>query len=133
VWATGVIGAGLFDTDPVNGYPIGTPDKIVQPTWHGTLHDLCSLISFLVLPFVFFLMSFWFAKQRKYRWMIYTVLTVMVFIGAFVLSNLAFSQAESLVPFGGLFQRIAIIAGLGWLSMLALYFLRASPFREEKN
>src|SRR5690349_14860908 len=39
IWAFGLIGAGAFTTDPVNGYPPGTPDRPVHATWHGALHD----------------------------------------------------------------------------------------------
>src|SRR5207253_5617448 len=34
-WAVGLLGAGLFVTDPVNGYPPGTPDHLTDPTLHG--------------------------------------------------------------------------------------------------
>ncbi len=43
---------------------------------------------------------------------------------AFVLANIGFSQAESLVDFGGLFQRITLAVGWGWLTLLAVYLLR---------
>ncbi|MEV5892415.1 DUF998 domain-containing protein [Nonomuraea fuscirosea] len=37
-YAIGLIGAGVFVTDPVGGYPLGTPAQAVH-TWHGMLHD----------------------------------------------------------------------------------------------
>src|SRR3982751_1371276 len=42
IWALGLIGAGIFTTDPVSGYPPGTPDRPVSATVHGTLHDVVS-------------------------------------------------------------------------------------------
>src|SRR3954462_9016242 len=45
----GLIGAGVFLSDPINGYPPGTPLTPVATT-HGTLHNLMSLLVFLGLP-----------------------------------------------------------------------------------
>ena len=35
VWAVGLLGAGIFVTDPVSGYPPGRPDRAVQYSWHA--------------------------------------------------------------------------------------------------
>ncbi len=48
-----------------------------------------------------------------------------IFAVAFVLSSTAFNQAESLVEFGGLLQRITITVGWSWLTLLAAHLLRA--------
>ncbi|MFF4734129.1 DUF998 domain-containing protein [Streptomyces mirabilis] len=48
-WAVGLLGAGVFQTDPVSGYPPGTPDHLQGHTRAGALHDLFSLIGFLAL------------------------------------------------------------------------------------
>jgi hypothetical protein len=45
----GLIGAGVFLTDPVSGYPPGTP-ATSDYTWHGALHDLFSAPTFLGWP-----------------------------------------------------------------------------------
>ncbi|MEV4427452.1 DUF998 domain-containing protein [Streptomyces sp. R-07] len=44
VWAVGLLGAGIFRTDPVSGYPPGTPDQLQRSTPAGGAHDLLSLI-----------------------------------------------------------------------------------------
>jgi hypothetical protein len=49
VWAVGLLGAGAFRTDPVSGYPVGTPDQLQHPTRVGAQHDLFFLIGFLAL------------------------------------------------------------------------------------
>ncbi len=123
--AIGLIGAGIFVTDPVNGFPPGTPDQVLHPTLHGSLHDLLSVPGFIALIGACFVFSRWFAKRGERRWAIYSTLSGVVFVVAFGLATMAFSQVESLVNFGGLFQRIAVIAGLSWLTMLAIFFLRA--------
>ena len=40
----GLIGAGLFVTDPLNGYPPGTPLIPTERTTHGILHDLFGVV-----------------------------------------------------------------------------------------
>ncbi|MFI5711848.1 DUF998 domain-containing protein [Kribbella sp. NPDC051620] len=42
VWGAGLLGAGLFNTDPVSGFPLGTP-ATVDYTTSGALHDAFSL------------------------------------------------------------------------------------------
>jgi hypothetical protein len=43
--AVGLLGAGIFVADPMNGYPPGTPDKRLDYSTHGVLHDLFSALS----------------------------------------------------------------------------------------
>jgi hypothetical protein len=54
VWAIGLLSAGVFPTDPVSGYPPGTPDRLSGHSWHGALHDLFSLAGFVALTAAFF-------------------------------------------------------------------------------
>jgi uncharacterized protein DUF998 len=46
----GLIGAGIFVTDPLNGYPPGTPLIPTERTIHGILHDLFGIPFFSVCP-----------------------------------------------------------------------------------
>ena len=46
----GLVGAGVFDCDPIGGYPPGTPDLPAERTVHGVLHDLASTPVFVALP-----------------------------------------------------------------------------------
>ncbi len=46
----GLIGAAVFATDPVSGYPPGTPDAPTQPSRTGIVHNLAAVPVFLGLP-----------------------------------------------------------------------------------
>ena len=46
----GLIGAGLFVTDPFNGYPLGTPDTPEQVTRAGQMHDLSAALILVSMP-----------------------------------------------------------------------------------
>src|SRR5260221_10122313 len=91
-WAIGLIGAGIFLTDPVNGFPPGTPNAMLHPSWHGALHDLLSVPGFLCLDIACFVFSRWFAKRGRPGWALYSALTGIVFGIAFALTSAAFSQ-----------------------------------------
>ena len=125
-WAVGLIGAGVFVTDPISGYPPGTPDRLLRNSWHGALHDLFSLLAFAALAAACFVLGRRFARRGERGWVFYSVATGFAFVGAFVLSSTGFAQVAGLVDLAGLLQRVAVIVGFGWLSLLAVRSLRSS-------
>ncbi len=46
----GLIAAAVFTTDPVSGYPPGTPDALTQPSRTGIAHNLSAVPVFVGLP-----------------------------------------------------------------------------------
>jgi hypothetical protein len=118
VWAIGLIGAGIFVTDPVSGYPPGTPPTPVEATTAGMLHDAFSVPAFFGLGLACF-----FLAADGWRWVAYSVLSGTALLVTFFVSGVAFSQ-EAFVDVGGLWQRISVTIGWAWLSTLALRSLR---------
>jgi hypothetical protein len=127
VWAIGLLGAGVFVTDPVSSYPPGSPDQLPGYTWHGALHDLFSLPGFAALAAACFVFGSRFAAQGERGWAIYSFFTGLVFTVVFVLASAGFGQGEGLVDLAGLFQRLAVTIGFGWLALLAVRMLQVSP------
>jgi hypothetical protein len=125
--AVGLLGAGIFVADPMNGYPPGTPDERLHYSTHGVLHDLFSALFFVGLPVACFVFSRWFAVRGKRTWTTYSALTGVVLVSAFILSSAGFGQADGLTDVAGLFQRVTLIVGFGWLTLLAVRFLRSPP------
>jgi hypothetical protein len=119
----GLLGAGVFVADPIGGYPPGTPAKLQSYSVHGALHQLFSTLVFVGFPAACLVFARRFAGWGERGWAIYSALTAVVFVVAFVLADLAFSQT-ALAEVGGLFQRIALIAGFGWVTLLALHLLQ---------
>jgi len=125
--AVGLLGAGIFTTDPVSGYPPGTPDALSG--YSGTtaaLHDLLSVPTFLGLPAAAAVYARTFAHRGCTRWAWYSAGTAAAMLTAFGLASAAFSQAPTLVAQGGLYQRGAIISGFAWLTALAVRALRTT-------
>jgi hypothetical protein len=43
IFGAGLVLSGVFVADPANGFPLGTPDLVSTPTWHGILHGVGAL------------------------------------------------------------------------------------------
>jgi hypothetical protein len=120
LYALGLTAAGVFVTDPGNGYPPGTP--VGAPTthsWHGAAHNIASMVVYLALPPLCILLAVRFALRPGQRmWAAYSAAS-----GVAVLTLI---QGMSVEGYGGLYQRLTIAVGWGWLAMLALW-LRGRP------
>jgi hypothetical membrane protein len=115
----GLVGAGVFAADPISGYPPGSPVPAPR-TAHGVAHDLCSTPVFTALPASMVVMARRFVRDGAPGWAWYSLTSAVVFLGCFVLSSLGFNQNSVLMPVGGLWQRLALVVGFGWLAALAL-------------
>jgi hypothetical membrane protein len=114
----GLIGAGVFVTDPGFGYPLGTPrGPPTTASWHGMLHLLASVIVFLSLSAACFVFARRFsAEPRGSMWARYSFATGLVVLALIVASNVAvFSGGPA-----GLLQRLSLIAGWFWVGLLAI-------------
>lgn len=90
-------------------------------------HDLASsLPGFAALSAACFVFSRWYAAWGERGWAVYSALTGLIFTGVFVLASAGFGQTEGQVDLAGLFQRVAVAVGFGWLTLLALHTLRSS-------
>ncbi|PSK91853.1 uncharacterized protein DUF998 [Murinocardiopsis flavida] len=124
LWGVGLIGAGIYTTDPVSGYPPGTADLLTEYSPHGLLHDLFSTPVFLAPPAACVLFALRFVGERRYGWAAYSVATAVGFTAATVLASLGFGQVSGFADLGGLLQRIALVTGFAWAALLAVRALR---------
>jgi hypothetical membrane protein len=117
MFGAGLVLAGVFPTDPGFGYPAGAPAGMTGSTsWHGVLHNVASLVVFVVLTMACFVFGrrSWTSGDR--RWAIYSFITAIAVPVFFVAASIGWT----LGTVGGLLQRISIAAGWVWLSVLAL-------------
>ncbi|MEU5576115.1 DUF998 domain-containing protein [Streptomyces huasconensis] len=120
-WAVGLLGAGLFRTDPVAGYLRGTPHLVRHPTRAGARHDALSLCAFLALTAACFV----FAPSGSPGWAACSVGSGVLFAVTVALSSAAFDSGRWPAGFGGRFQRISLAIAWIWLAVLAFRALRA--------
>ena len=124
----GLIGSGIFVTDPLNGYPPGTPVIPTERTWHGILHDLFGIPFFLGLPIACFVFARFFTRQSERSWAWYSRLSGIGMFAVFVVARLGFRLLPTypdLAANFGLLQRITVTIGLAWLTLLAVNMMRA--------
>ena len=127
----GLIGSGIFVTDPVAGFPPSgqAPDDVSPPrtqTPAGKLHNLCAIPIFAGIPIAALVCAGSAARRRDYRWATYCAGTAIGMTRTFMLFGTAFGGAPRLAGRAGVFQRLSIATGFGWLSALSLRALRAS-------
>lgn len=123
--SAGMCAAAVFTTDPVSGYPPGTPDQLTNPTREGRLHDLVSVLTFFGLPIAAGLYARYFARAGHRNWSAYSAMTGIGMSAAFALSTAGFSQAPRFVDQAGLWQRVCIATGFTWLTALMTHALHA--------
>ena len=127
IFGLSLISAGIFVTGPALGYPPGASISN-QESLHSQIHGLSGLVAFASLAAACFVLSRRFADDPHWRgWALYSVVIGVVVALSFVASNatavLDMSGIWTNAP-TGLVQRIGIIAGWSWVSLLALQLLR---------
>jgi hypothetical protein len=114
----GLIGSGLFVTDYVGDLPIEAHPS--RPTRAGQLHNLCGIPVFVGIPVAGLVSAATAVRGRDYRWACYSAGSSTAMVGSLVLFGAAIRGQSRLRGKSGVFQRISIATGLGWLSALSL-------------
>lgn len=127
----GLLGSAIFRTDPVSGYPPGTPDALPQPSQAGTAHNLAAVPVFFGLPAAALACSRWSWKAGQRGFGLYRAGTAITTLTGAALAAAGFGQSARLVSLGGLFQRASIMTGFAWLTALSARALQqeGSPAR----
>ena len=120
----GLIGAGIFVTDPIFGYPPDKPLVLRQFTFHGHLHDGFSMLVFICLPWACFAFRKYFITKDKKLWANYSVISGYAMITTFIITSLGFKQLSGFVNYAGLFQRLCITLGWTWITLLSLHLVK---------
>ena len=113
VVGAGLVCAGVFVTDPV-------PHD--HTTWHGTVHNVVSILVFVCLSLACFPTARW---RPSRSWRLYCHATGIAVPTLFVTAG-AFASTS------GLFQRATIVVGWSWLAMLGLRAARSGPAEQGK-
>ncbi|HMA35488.1 MAG TPA: DUF998 domain-containing protein [Chloroflexia bacterium] len=115
VYGLCLILVGVFTTDPAQGFPPGVP-AATQPSWHGIIHALGGLFTFVSLTAALLVFVRLFLARKERGWAAYlltsAVLILVIFFGGFTDATL---MARTL--------RLATL--IGWLaaSVIAIKLL----------
>ncbi|HTK11608.1 MAG TPA: DUF998 domain-containing protein [Ktedonobacteraceae bacterium] len=122
IYGLGLIIAGLFVTDPLPGYPPGTPDDLPM-TLFGLVHMLGAFLGVGALTAALFVFAGRFQANASWRgWALPTRAAGILFPGLFLLTM----AAELGVP-AGFVQRLAVIVGWSWITCFAFKLVRMHP------
>jgi Protein of unknown function (DUF998) len=127
----GLIMSAAFPTDPVGGYPPGTPDVLTEPSRTGIAHTLSAVPVFFGLSAAALSYGWrsWRAGERP-GFAACCAATGVSMPVTFALAGAGFGQSPGLASYGGLFQRASIITGFAWLTAVsarALHRTLADP------
>jgi hypothetical protein len=116
LYGLGVIGGGIFITDPSLGFPPGTPNEYPETiSWHGMLHFIFGQLGFLALIIATFVYARHFAAAKLRGWAVYSTLTGSFFVAAIVAGGAAMGAAWSMIAL-----YVAVALSWVWLSALSL-------------
>ncbi len=107
----GLIASGIFTTDPVYGYPEELPFIKNEFTVSGKLHTLFSLLVFINIPIICFIIARYFTVQKQMEWKYYSVATGILMLLLFLLTGFAFNNFSGMGAFAGLIQRLCVTIG----------------------
>lgn len=128
----GLLGAGFCACDPISGYPPGSPIPAPR-TAHGIAHDLFSTPVFTALPAAMVVMARRFHRSGERGWAVASAVCAPAFFACFVVAAIGFNQDPALMPFAGLWQRLALIIGLGWLGPLSGRVRSVEPYEPSRS
>lgn len=118
----GLIIAGIFVTDPAQGYPPGTPPgPTLHSTLHGNIHFFIGGIAFFSgLPASCFVLARRFASDPQWKgWVASSVAAGVLMLAFFI----AFAIASVHSGPAGLLERLSIGVGMAWMAFFAFRLL----------
>jgi hypothetical protein len=121
LYGLGLIGAGVFSTDPALGFPPGTPMDANTVSWHGMLHFIVGAIGFLGLIIACFVFARYFAAHKQWGWTVYSVTTGILFSAAFYGIATGSQHGGALLTFVLLAFTAAVVLGWLWLSAIGAH------------
>ena len=120
VFGLGLIAAGFFVADPMDGFPVGAPHgRPAVASTHGMLHIAAAGVAFLGLIAACFVIAAWFSSTGQRRWAASSRMTGTLFLAGFL--GVASGSGNSLVVIG---FWAALLIAWAWLASLAVNLYR---------
>ncbi|MBA3426161.1 MAG: DUF998 domain-containing protein [Rubrobacter sp.] len=119
LYGVGLIGAGVFVADPMNGFPPGTPADANAVSWHGILHFVCGGIGFLGLIAACFVFTRRFAALGERGWAMFSGATGVLYFAAFFGIASGSQQGGAVLTFVVLAFIATVVLGWAWVSALS--------------
>jgi hypothetical protein len=125
LYGLGLIGAGLFVADPMNGFPSGLPAGAYgEVSLHGLLHIVFGGVGFLGLIAACFVFARRFAAQGEGGWAAFSTVTGVLYFAAFFGIAGGSQQGGAVLTLVVLAFTVAVVLAWAWLSAVAVRLLR---------
>jgi hypothetical protein len=125
VYGLGLIGAGVFIADPVNGFPSGFPAGTYgDVSLHGLLHFVFGGVGFLGLIAACLVFARRFAVLGERRWAVFSMATGVLYFAAFFGIAAGSQQGGSVLTLVVLAFTVAVVLAWAWISALEARLLR---------
>ena len=119
-YGSGLVGAGIFRTDPMAGFPAGTPaGPPVVVTGHGLLHLVCGGVGFLALILATLALARRLGREGRRGRAAFSALTGVAFLAGFVGITSGSSSPPVVLGFTA-----AVLLAWAWLSSTSLDLYR---------
>ncbi|MEJ3747541.1 DUF998 domain-containing protein [Actinomycetes bacterium KLBMP 9797] len=123
VYGAGVAAGGLMRADPMDGFPIGTPDGPPGTvTWHGMGHLAAGGIGFLGLIVACLVLARAFGRRRQRGWAVFSLVTGVYYVVAFAGIATGAGNGAVIVAFC-----VAVMLGWTWITLLMYRAARSPP------
>ncbi len=127
VAAVGLLLAGIFPTQPLFGYPPGTPEGMATDVTPASIAHVLGAILFifgLIAAALAFAVRSWRGGSRG--WAVGSLAVAVLVFVSFGAAGGGPSGQLMFPDVSGLLQRVALITGLGWVLALALLAINES-------
>lgn len=123
IYGAGLVGAGIFTADPMNGFPQGTPPgPPTSGSLHGLLHFITAGIGFAALIAGCCVMSRRFYTSQNRKLGAFSLATGILFLAAF--AGIASGSTSAVIV---LSFTAAVILAWTWLAITAAHLRRSHP------
>jgi hypothetical protein len=123
IYGLGLIGAGIFIADPMDGFPPGTPPgPPATMSWHGPLHFISGGIGFIGLVGATLVFARRFAGLKEWGWATFSLATGVLFLAGF--GNIASGARAAWI---NLAFTAVVILSWAWLSAVCAKLLTPRP------
>lgn len=122
-YGVGLVGAGVFVADPMNGFPAGTPDGPPRTATVGGIGHLAfGGIGFLCLIAACLVLARHYRSQHRRRMAAFSVVTGVVYLVAF--AGIASGAAAPAIVLG---FWAAVVLAFAWLAVVCVDLYRRTP------
>jgi hypothetical membrane protein len=121
IYGAGLMAAGVFRADPADGFGPGAPaGKAAHVSWHGDGHLIAAGIGFLGLIAACFVMARCFSRGGRRGLAIYSRITAIGFLAAFLGVTSGSSSSAVVLPFSA-----AVLAAFTWIAVTSVSLYRS--------